>query len=391
MAEEIVVVGGGISGVCFAHYCAVNGYKVKLYEKHRPGGCLDSKSIDRNYFFELGGHTLTYKYKTLLEMLAYYDATAQLIKIPDLKFETYRNGRFQSLFKNMGFGSLFWSLPKAMGSSKTGKTIRTYYSSILGKKNYARLFHYLFRAILCQDPDEFPAELLFKKRKANKQYPRKFALKKGVQQLVDIVLQNPNIQSYHETPVTRISGEQGKYELWFGNQLLTVASAVCFACPSATAAKLLHTLHPETAQKLATLSTAKIDTLLVHVKDKECIADRHKSILCLDQSFYAAIYHHVEGEKYWVFHFDGNKHTTIEKVRIIARIFGTDAHNIQPISERQSELPRLTLAGYKVVREVEKQLTNPGIYLATNYMEGLAIEDCCVRAKKEALRFVNGM
>lgn len=388
MKKEIIVVGGGISGISFAHYCAINGYQVKLYEKRQLGGCFDSITLDNNYFFELGGHTLTYKYKTLLEILEYYGKLDQLKAVPNLKFEGYKNGMFQTLLKNINFGSLLLSLPRMFLVSKRDKSISSYYSSIFGGKNYKQLFHYLFRAILCQNPDQFPAELLFKERKADKKFPKKFVLKNGLQQFMDIVKENPNIQCYEGTKVSAVTFYQGMYQIWNDKELLGSSLNICFSCPSEITSQLLVNTVPKLAQKLQRLKLAQIDTMLVGFSDQTALRKRKKSILSLNDVFYSAIFHEVSGEKYWVFHFKGEKYTKEEKIQAIANVFDVEAQQVKLLEERRSELPIMTLEDQAVLTEIEMDIAKTGLFIASNYMEGLAIEDCCIRAKKEAHRLL---
>jgi len=389
MQKKITVIGGGVRGICFAHYAAIHGYQVQLYDKTMLGGCLDSISLDTNYFFELGGHSLTNKYNTIIDILQYYNKEDQIKPIPNLKFDGYSKGEFQSIFKRISWSLLLTSLPKLFFVKKEGKSIQEYYSTVLGKNNYDRLFRYLFRAVLCQRPDDFPAELLFRKRKSNKQFPKKFVLKKGVQQLAEIVKENPNIQCIENTSVAKITkDDSGNYQLWSQAELLTTTSNVCLACPSDKAAKLLNNIHTELSQKLSVLRNSSIDTHLVGFKDQSNLVNRKKSILSFDEGLYSALFHEVSDEKYWVFHFEGNRFSKEERLQTIANAFQISTNTLKLLNERTSILPAITIQDMSLLEEIETEIQEKRLFIASNYIEGLAIEDCGLRAKNEVDRLL---
>lgn len=388
MKEKVTVIGAGISGSAFAHFAATNGYKVNIYEKATSGGCIQSICFSNNYYFELGGHTLTYKYNTILEIIEYYKKTDQIVPINGLRFEGYTRGQFHSIFKNVKFGQLFISLLKRSTLSKTNQSIKSYYSAILGDHNYDHLFHYLFSAILCQNPDHFPAEMLFRKRRPNKKYPKKFSLKNGIEQFIEIILQNPEIDYKNKSEITRITKTSEHYELWSADQKIDIATKIGFSCPPDVAAFLLKDIEPGLSKMLHRIRVIKIETVLVHVKNKEALKKRKKSIIGFEQPFYSAIFHQINEEKYYVFYFKENEYKEDEKIKAISDVFSIEQHEIRVLATKISRLPAVTVENLELLVQIEKDVAGKPIFFPTNYIEGLSIEDCCLRAKKEADRLV---
>src|SRR5512139_3132533 len=69
-SHDVLVVGAGISGACFAYHAARAGRSVLVVEREaRPGGCLSSERTPSGFWYELGAHTCYNSYGALLEVL----------------------------------------------------------------------------------------------------------------------------------------------------------------------------------------------------------------------------------------------------------------------------------------------------------------------------------
>ena len=390
MEKTVAVVGGGISGMGFAHYCTANGFKATVFEKNEIGGCLQSVALNKDAYYELGGHTLTHTYTSVLEILKYYGKTDVIREKGNLKFELYTQKGFKSLFSRIQVLSLLASLPGLGFISKNNLSLASYYGKVLGKKNYKNLFSLLFRAILCQEPDNFPAEKLFKKRNKDKTFPKKYVLEKGVQQLLEIIGTNPNITCKENTTVTAISKHDDTYRIWSNNELLMEASILALACPANVAAKLLDDGYPSLANHLRAIEQVSVETALLEVLDENTPLFRKKSILGADNRFYSAI--RIPENKgnplHWCFYFPADTYSKTEKMNILAEVFQVAPEKIQVKATRTFQLPGLTVANLSAIAAIEREIKDTNLFFSTNYMDGLSIEDCCVRAKSEAERLV---
>ena len=68
---DCIVVGGGISGVTFAHYLKKEGKAVLVLEKNKnTGGQLQTGhlSVQPDFWYELGSHTCYNSYTSLLSL-----------------------------------------------------------------------------------------------------------------------------------------------------------------------------------------------------------------------------------------------------------------------------------------------------------------------------------
>ena len=82
--------------------------------------------------------------------------------------------RVKSVLSQVGLFELFFSAPRLVYLKKAGQTVRSYYGRIVGPGNFARVFSAVFSAVPSQKADDFPADMLFKKRGRDKGFPKSF-------------------------------------------------------------------------------------------------------------------------------------------------------------------------------------------------------------------------
>src|SRR5688572_1485954 len=70
MARDIVVIGGGLSGLAFAAHASRAGRSVVLLEaRDTAGGCLATRPGRGGFWIELGAHTCYNSYSAFLDLL----------------------------------------------------------------------------------------------------------------------------------------------------------------------------------------------------------------------------------------------------------------------------------------------------------------------------------
>lgn len=387
--RDITVIGGGVSGLTFAHYASLKGCQVKVFEKEMGGGCIHSHPVNKHHI-DFGAHTLTNRYATVLEILEHYEATDQIDKPLPLKFEGYVNNMFSSLLSRIHWMEMLRSVLIGFKTKKTGLSVSSYYSKIFGKRNYHHFFHYVFQAILCQDPDHYPAEQLFRKRERNGKYPKAFSLKKGVAQLLTIIQTNPSISLEYKN-ITKITREGDLYVLWSSAEKVAVSKFICLACDPRNAALMIEELQPAIAVLMQRFPVVQIQSLLIGSSNTQIFSKRSKSLIGFDMPFYSAILYVIEGAKFWLFHFRENEKSVIEKVRLISEVFSVREDEIYVVAARPSLLPAVSAEHVELQREIDLEIVGSPIFIAGNYLNGLSVEDCCSRAKNEAERLMSSL
>ena len=105
MQNDVVVVGGGISGLSLAFYCVQAGMKTTLLEKNDAvGGSFASPgySADRKKFWmELGAHTCYSSYQNLLDIVEECGLTNSIIPRAKVPFSLMVDGKIKSIVSQL--------------------------------------------------------------------------------------------------------------------------------------------------------------------------------------------------------------------------------------------------------------------------------------------------
>jgi UDP-galactopyranose mutase len=190
--SDVIVVGGGVSGLTFAWKAAAAGRAVQVLERApRVGGCLHSHRLPDGYWFELGAHTAYNSYGTFLELAAAAGAVRGLRRreAARKRFGLLRGEEATWLTPERVLRALDWreaalAFPRGLLRRKAGQTVYSYYSGLLGRRNYDRLLSPFLEAVPSQKADGFPAAgpgSLFKSRRRRKEFPRSYGFEGGLQ------------------------------------------------------------------------------------------------------------------------------------------------------------------------------------------------------------------
>jgi oxygen-dependent protoporphyrinogen oxidase len=162
---DVIVVGAGISGMSFAHYAAKANLKTLVLEKaNKQGGSFDTHRSQKagDFWIELGAHTCYNSYRNLIEVMEECGIVGEISPRAKVPFRALVGDQIKSFPSQINFLELLISIPKLFAKKKAGETVESYYGSIVGKKNFKKIFSALFSAVPSQNADEFPADALFK-------------------------------------------------------------------------------------------------------------------------------------------------------------------------------------------------------------------------------------
>lgn len=390
--HDVVVIGSGISGASFAHACARAGLSVLVAEKSAaPGGCVASHRLDGGYWFELGAHTCYNSYQTLVGLLEAKGALDKIIPRAKVPFRLYSGGRTRSIVSELSILSLLAHAPSIAFTKKEGRTVRDYYERLVGKGNYDRIFGPMFAAVPSQKADEFPSDMLFKKRERRKDLPRSFTLSGGLQTAVDLLLEDPHITVALNAEAKTVEREGDGFRIRFADGSERTARFVVVAAPPSAGAQILRGAFPAVASELAKVQVTPVTTTGVVLSKGATGLEPLAFLIPLDDPrFYSAVSRDTvpdPGFRAFAFHFKPGIDEE-QQQSLACHVLKVDRSALKHVVRRSVELPSPRLGHKDVVAAIDKALAGTPLFVTGNYFDGLSIEDCVNRSKAESLRLL---
>ncbi len=388
---DVVVLGAGLSGLCLAHRVARAGRAVLVLESAaQPGGCVRTERQPAGFWFEMGTHTLYNSYGSLLAIIDDLGLRDSMLTRKRAPFRLLVEGKLRSIPSQLSLAELFASAWHAFSECKQGQTVADYYGKLVGRHNWKRVFAPLFAAVPSQPVDNFPAEILFKKRPRRKDIPRSFTFAGGVQTLTDRIVAGPGITLRTNAAARALARTGGSFVVEIAGGDRVFARRLALAVPAPEAAGLLASLAPEVATALARISVAHIDSLGIAAEARHLRLPRLAGIVPVNDTFFSVVTRDVvpdERLRAFTFHFRAGL-AFDERVDRICAVTGLGRDQLLHIATHCTSLPSLALGHAEVTAEIDRLLPGSGLYLTGNYFGGLAMEDCSLRSAKEAERLL---
>jgi protoporphyrinogen oxidase len=305
-------------------------------------------------------------------------------------FRLLVEGQLRSIPSQLSLAELFASAWHAFSERKQGQTVADYYGKLVGRQNWKHVFAPLFATVLSQPADNFPAEILFKKRPRRKDIPRSFTFAGGIQTLTDRMAAGPGITLRTNAAARALARTGGSFVVEISGGDRVFARHLALAVPAPEAANLLAPLAPEIATALTGIQTAKIESVGVVAEARHAHLPRLAGIVPVNDTFFSAVTRDVVPDERWrafTFHFRAGL-TLDERVDRIRAVIGLGRNEFACVATHATSLPSLSLGHAAIAQEIDRRLPGSGIYLTGNYFGGLAIEDCSLRSAKEAERLL---
>jgi protoporphyrinogen/coproporphyrinogen III oxidase len=391
--HDLIVVGGGVSGTTLAHHAARAGRRVLLLERDgRLGGCLHTARDSTGFWFELGAHTCYNSYGALIDVLGGCGLLGSLQPRakPRLRF---LDGNRVLAGENLGLllglmdkSELLRSLPRLFGARQEGQTVRSYYSRIVGPKNYARVLGPMLSAVPSQKADAFPADMLFKKRPRRKDVIRSFTVQGGLQNVPEAAARSTGVTARLATAARRVERNTGGFAVTLEDGSREETLLLALATPPAEAAALLGEAAPELAATIARIQETCVDTLGLAVRaEKVAHLPPSTFLIPLDDVFFSIVTRDVVPDPAWrafTFHFKPGL-SGGDRLRRAVEVLGVATGDVGAAVERRSVLPSPVLGHHAVIREVDRLLAGMPLAVTGNWFAGLSIEDCVQRSRSE--------
>ena len=397
--NDVVVIGGGVSGLSFAFHAARAGRSAHVVEADaRLGGCLDTRTSPDGFWIELGAHTCYNSYGAFIELLEDLDLLGQLQPRgkPVLRFldgDTILPGKnLGGLLRRMSLWELARSLPRMIGASQDGQTIRSHYGRIVGAGNYERVLGPMLSAVPSQRADDFPADMLFKKRPRRKDVLRSFTLQGGLGAVTERIRRQPGVTITTGRAATALERDGAGFVVTLADGEQLRAELVAIATPPRAAAPLLSGVLPGVAGKVGEIREATVDTVGVVVRADQVAAVPYSTFLIpRGDIFHSVVTRDIVPDPTWrgfVFHFHPG-HTEDEMLARVTALLGASRTELAHVTRRRTVLPSPVLGHRDVVASLDASLASLAslgsgrLAVTGNWFAGLAIEDCVLRSRAE--------
>ncbi len=390
MQNDVVVVGGGISGLTLAYYCAQAGMKTSLLEKSDIlGGSFASPHYSANgkkFWLELGAHTCYSSYQNLLDIVEECGVSNTIIPRAKVPFTLLVNDKIKSILSQLNIFELLLSAPNIFSLKKDGQSVKSYYSKIVGEKNYNDVVSHFFNAVPSQKTDDFPADMMFKSREKRKDVLKNYTFKGGMQSVAKAISARRGLNLFTSQDVNSITFENGLYVIKSANGGEYSAKTLVLATPSSVASKLLQATHADIASHLGQLKAATVDSIGVIVRKEHVKLQPVSAIISPNDIFYSIVSRDtVPDDNYrgFSFHFKPGLDDKSKRARI-TEVLGVTFSKIEHTVSKINTVPSLRMGHHQWLEKSNTLLKGKKNLLITgNYFGGMAIEDCVSRSKSE--------
>ena len=393
---DVLVVGGGVSGLGFAWKAAQAGKKVVVLEREaRVGGCLHTHRRPDGYWFEMGAHTAYNSYGGMLDIVV---GTGIAAKVKERgpargRFGLLRGSDYRWLTPPKILLQLNWleaavHFPFNFLRKKEGETVYSYYSKLLGRGNYDRIFSPFFAAVPSQKADGFPVEgagSLFKKRPRRQDFVRSFGIEGGLQTVCDAAATAPGVTVEKGVRVARVAQAGAGFVATAEDGRTWEAPVAAVAASIDQTGAILRADFPEVATAIARVKTVVVESVGVVLPREKCWMPECAFVVPVDDLFHSCVTRDPfpdPSRRAFAFHFKPGV-SREDKLRRVADVLRVPQPELGEVAEQRVVLPSPALGHAGLVAEIDRCLAGGRLALTGNFFAGLAIEDCVQRSNDE--------
>ena len=390
MQNDVVVVCGGISGLSLAFYCVQAGMKTTILEKNDTiGGSFASPPYSANgkkFWLEMGAHTCYSSYQNLLEIVETCGIKDTIIPRAKVPFTLFMNGKIKSIVSELNILELLVSIPNLFKLKKDGLSVKSYYSKIVGERNYHNVLSHFFNAVPSQKTDDFPADMMFKSREKRKDVLKNYTFKNGLQSVARAISARSGLNVFTNQNVNSVRYVDGLYEIRTADGGEYSAKTLVLATPSMVSSKLLKEINSGLSTHFGLLKAADVDSLGVIVRKENISMKPVAALISPNDVFFSVVSRDtVPDDNYrgFAFHFKPGLDDKTKRSRI-TEVLGVSMSKIEHTFSKLNTVPSLRLGHHEWLEKTNALLKNEkNLLLTGNYFGGMAIEDCVSRSRSE--------
>ncbi len=397
--RDVVVAGGGIAGLAFAHHAAAAGRSVLVFEAGtRVGGCLNTRRLADGFWYEAGAHTAYNSYGAFLELVEACGLMGGIRARGEARkrFALLKDGRISmmgplSVFLKFDPVELLLTAPFGLFRSKDGRTTAEAYGGIVGRRNYANVLSPFLAAVPSQNADGFPAHgpgSLFKTRARRKDVVKSFTLEGGLSVVADALALRPNVEVRTGAPVKSLRRDGAGFTVTLEDGAAVTARTAALAVPPPAAAALLGDGKSALVAALSSIGSVRVETVAVALPREKTALPEMAFLVPVNDLFHSAVTRDpVPGGRLraFAFHFKPG-HAREEKLARIEQVLGASREAFVDIAESAVVLPAPARAHAESVAAIDRAVAGSRLAVTGNFFDGLAIEDCVLRSKAEWAR-----
>jgi protoporphyrinogen oxidase len=387
---DLIVIGSGISGLSFAHYANRDGMKVLVLERElRTGGAFHSHLFGKgsdSFWLELGAHTCYNSYSNFIKIIESLNLTNLMLEREKVPFRMLEGLQVKSIPSQINFWEMLPGIPRYFLMSKKGKTVESFYSAIVGKNNFERIFYHVFNAVPSQDARKFPAEILFKKRSKRKDILNKFTFQNGLQTVTNALAMARSLEVKIKCDVISVTMKNKIFKVTVKGGKFFESEALALAVPPDVAARLLKKMNPELASQLSAIQVTKVDSMGVRVLKSKLTMEPVASLIPLEDNFYSVVSRDTVFDpqfRGFTFHFKPGYLDKKGKLAKVSQVLGLFQRDLQGVAEKVNVVPSPVMGHMEVIQKIEGLLQGGPLCLTGNYFTGMAVEDCVTRSLLE--------
>jgi protoporphyrinogen/coproporphyrinogen III oxidase len=390
---EHIVIGGGISGLGLAHRAQRRGVATLVLERgDRVGGCMNTQTFDGcgGFWAEAGSHTCFNSYGHLIDTLADLDLLGQLAAKAKVGYSLWQGGRRHSILSSLHKLELLASMPRLFTIRKGDSSVAQYYGGGLGRANYRDVFGPAFRAVICQEPDDYPAEVLFRRKPRRKEVLRAFTLPGGLSGIPEAIAAQAGLSVRTGVAVQAIRKDGDGFRVTTAEGEEHSCHWLTLAVPPDVAAALLPSELEGLRQAVGQIAVAETETVVVCVPAQDLAhLPPLAGLIAVDDAFYSMVsrdYLPDPQHRGFAFHFRPGALDADGQLDRICRALGVREDHIAGLVRVINRLPALRVGHRALIERIDGLLAGGRLALTGNWFLGVSVEDCMTRSHTESER-----